>query len=81
LSFDNSFCSCVGGKNVTLAYSINNKQAQGSLDAASSRGFPIVVTLILVIAIVAVAAVIILIKRPKINAKNATISSELRALQ
>ena len=74
LSFDNSFCSCVGGKTVTLNYSVNDKPVQVSLKDESNGGFPIVIILILVIVIVAIAAVVILMRRPRTNTKNATVS-------
>ena len=62
LSFDNSFCSCVGGKNVTLEYSIT-QPASNSTQASSYEGLPIIEVLVLVVAIVAVTAVVILMKR------------------
>ncbi len=74
LSFDNSFCSCVGGKNVSLDYSVNDKPVQRSLAVGSNGGFPIVIILIFVIVIVAIAAVVILIRRPRTNTNNATVS-------
>jgi hypothetical protein len=79
LSFDNSFCSCEGGKNVTLNYSVNDKPAQGSLDVASSGDFPTVIILILVSVIVvvaSVAAVVILIRRPRTKTNPATVSPQ-----
>ena len=36
LSFDNSFCSCVGGKTVTLNYSVNDKPVQVSSQGGSN---------------------------------------------
>ncbi|MGA3290589.1 MAG: emp24/gp25L/p24 family protein [Candidatus Bathyarchaeia archaeon] len=74
LSFDNSFCSCIGGKNVTLEYSVNDKPVQGSLEVGSNGGFPIVIILILVIVIVAIAAVVTLMRRLRTNTNNATLS-------
>ena len=76
LSFDNSFCSCEGGKNVTLDYSVNDKPANGSLDVGSSGGFPLVIILILVIVIVAIAAVVILMRRPRTNTNTAAVSPQ-----
>ena len=72
MSFDNSFCSCEGGKNVTLDYSVN-KPVQGSLEAASNGGFPFATVLILAIVIVAVAAVVIMMTRPRTKANNAAL--------
>ncbi len=74
LNFDNLFCSCVGGKNVSLDYSVNDKPVQVSSQGGSKGGFPIVIILILVIVIVAIAAVVILMRRPRTNTNNATVS-------
>jgi hypothetical protein len=86
LSFDNSFCSCVGGKTVSLDYSVNdnpvqvssqsgsNKPVQVSAQGGSIGGFPLVVVLGLVFVIVVVAAVVILMRRPRTNTNNATAS-------
>ena len=72
LSFDNSFCSCAGGKTVTLNYSVNDKPVQVSSQAGSKGEFPIVIILILAIVIVAIAAFVILMRRSRANTKNAT---------
>lgn len=66
LSFDNSFCSCEGGKNVTLEYSVNKAVSSG-LDVASSGGFPVVPTVVLAAVIVAAATAVFLIRRPRAN--------------
>ena len=79
LSFDNSFCSCVGGKNVTLDYSVNDKPVQVSSQGGSdgsNGGFPIVIILVLVIVIVAIAVVVILMRRPRTNTNNAAVSPQ-----
>ena len=79
LGFDNSFCSCVGGKNVTLDYSVNDKPVQVSSPGGSNGGFPTLITLIFVIVILAVAAVVILMSL-KTNKNNTTVAPQLRAL-
>ena len=82
LSFDNSFCSCVGGKNVTLTYSINDKTAPGDLTAKSTAAFPDSTLTILVVVMVgvAVAVVVILMRRPETNPDAQRSASELPAL-
>ena len=70
LSFDNSFCSCVGGKTVTLNYSVNDKPVQVSSQGGSNGGFPFVIIIILVMVVVAIAVVVILIRRPRTNSTN-----------
>ncbi len=64
LSFDNSFCSCVGGKNVTLDYAVS-QPAKTSIEAKTNEGLPNVTELVLVAAIIAVAAVSILMKHAR----------------
>ena len=71
LSFDNSFCSCAGGKTVSLDYSVSDKPVQVSSQGGSNGGFPIVIVLVLVIVIVAIAAVVISMRRPRTNTNNA----------
>ena len=75
LSFDNSFCSCDGGKNVTLDYSVN-KPVQGSLEVGFNQGFPFVIVLILVIVIVAIAAVVVLMRRPRAKTSDSAVSQQ-----
>ena len=71
LSFDNSFCSCSGGKTVSLDYSVNDKPVQASSQGGPNGGFPIVIVLLLVIIIiVAIVAVVILMRRPRTDANN-----------
>ncbi len=72
LSFDNSFCSCVGGKNVTLEYSVNNKPTQVNLQSGSNGGFPIATAILLVAVIPAIAAVAISIRHLRGNTNNKT---------
>ena len=60
LNFDNSFCSCYGGKNVTLSYSIDDKTVQQSIQDSPYKGFPttptaLVLSVAIVISILAVA--------------------------
>lgn len=55
LSFDNSFCSCYGGKNVTLDYSVNDETVQSNFQS-SNAGFPIL-PIAITISIVFVIAV------------------------
>jgi multisubunit Na+/H+ antiporter MnhC subunit len=76
MSFDNSFCSCEGGKNVTLEYSVSNSGGT-SIEAASSEGFPVISALVLTAAIAAVSvvAVVFLIGRPKANLESAKVTS------
>ena len=74
LSFNNSFCSCAGGKNVTLDYSVNDKSVQVSSQEGSNEGFPIMITLILVIIIIAITAVVILTRSLRANTNNETVS-------
>ncbi|MGD0450414.1 MAG: emp24/gp25L/p24 family protein [Candidatus Bathyarchaeia archaeon] len=69
LSFDNSFCSCEGGKNVTLDYSVN-ASPQGSLNLWSNQGFAVVIVVILVVVILAVAVLVIMLRRAKTNVDN-----------
>ena len=45
LSFDNSFCSCYGGKNVTLDYSVNDKPVQVASQGGSYGGFPYLINI------------------------------------
>lgn len=75
LSFDNSFCSCEGGKNVMLTYSVS-KPVQGSLAAKSNQEFPFIIVLILVIVIVAAAVVVMMMRRQKINVNNAAVQPQ-----
>ena len=75
LSFDNSFCSCAGGKNVTLNYSVNDKSVQASSQGGSNGGFPLVIIPILAIIVVAIAVVVILIRHPRTkNTNNSTVN-------
>jgi hypothetical protein len=76
MSFDNSFCSCEGGKNVTLEYSVSNSGG-ASVEDASSEGLPVISALVLTVAIAAVAvvAVVFLIRRPKANSESAKVPS------
>ena len=76
LSFDNSFCSCEGGKNVTLNYSVNDKTAQGSLEVTSKGGFPTIIILILISASVAIVAVVILMRHQKTKTDTAMASPQ-----
>ena len=79
LSFDNSFCSCAGGKNVTLNYSVNDKSVQASSQGGSNGGFPLVIIPILAIIVVAIAVVVILIRHPRTkNTNNSTVSQATR---
>jgi hypothetical protein len=79
LSFDNSFCSCAGGKNVTLNYSVNDKPVQVSSQGGSNGGFPIVIILIFDIVVAAITAFVILIRRPRTNnTNNSTVSQVTR---
>ncbi len=79
LSFDNSLCSCAGGKNVTLAYSVNDKPVQASSQGGSNGGFPFVIIPILAIVVAAIAVVVILIRRPRTNnTNNITVSQATR---
>jgi len=74
LGFDNSFCSCFGGKNVTLDYSVNDKPVQASIQDKSNGEFPTDIALIVVIVIVAISAIIILMRRQTANTNNGTAS-------
>ena len=79
LSFDNSFCSCAGGKTVTLNYSVNDKPIQVSsqgMSNGSSGGLPIVIIPVLVIVIVAIAAFVILMRRSRTKTNKAAVSSQ-----
>jgi emp24/gp25L/p24 family/GOLD len=80
LSFDNSFCSCAGGKNITLDYTVNIKPVQGGLDVGSNAGFSLVIILILVIVIVAITAIVILMRHSRTNTDTAKVSPMLNAL-
>jgi hypothetical protein len=76
LSFDNSFCSCYGGKTVTLDYSITNKTVQVNSQSDSYNGFPIVpiVITLSVVIVIAISTVIILMRRLRTNTNNETVS-------
>ena len=76
LIFNNSFCSCEGGKNVTLNYSVNDKTAQGSLEVTSKGGFPTIIILILISASVAIVAVVILMRHQKTKTDTAMASPQ-----
>ena len=76
LSFDNSFCSCAGGKNVTLNYSVNDKPVPVSSQGGSNGGFPIVIIPVLAIVVAAIAVVVILIRRPRTNNTNNSMISQ-----
>jgi hypothetical protein len=80
LSFNNSFCSCVGGKNVALDYSVNDKPIQGSSNALSNGKFSALIIIVLAIVIAAGAAVVLLIRRLSANAKDASANPKLLAL-
>ncbi len=59
LTFDNTFCSCTTGKNVTLDYSVNNS-TQSSSESLFAAGFPIAIMVILAVAILTIAVVVIM---------------------
>lgn len=59
LTFDNSFCSCTTGKNVTLDYVVNNS-TQSISESLFAAGFPIAIMVILTIAILTIAIVVII---------------------
>jgi hypothetical protein len=59
LTFDNSFCSCTTGKNVTLDYSVNNS-TQSSSESLFEAGFPIAIIVIFAIAILTITVVVIM---------------------
>jgi hypothetical protein len=68
LSFDNSFCSCYGGKNVTLDYSVNDETVQAN-SQGSNVGFPILPSAITisVIFVIAVSSAALLMRRRRTN--------------
>ena len=67
LLFDNSFCSCYGGKTVTLNYSVNNKTDQVNTQSGSSQEFPIatIVIAVSVVVVIAIFSVVIVIRRQR----------------
>jgi hypothetical protein len=76
-TFDNSFCTCEGGKNVTLDYAVievSSTPVPLSSQGESNIGFPILITLIAVIVITTGVAAVIKIRRRKTNSNNETIS-------
>ncbi|MGA3060615.1 MAG: emp24/gp25L/p24 family protein [Candidatus Bathyarchaeia archaeon] len=77
LSFDNSFCSCYGGKTVTLDYSVNNETVQVSMQGGSYEGYPIapIVLTFGVASAIVISTVLILMRRLRTNTNNATVSS------
>jgi predicted phage tail protein len=80
LSFNNSFCSCVGGKNVELDYSVNGKPLQGSSNAGSNGKFSTLIIAMSVVVIAVAVAVVLLIRRLSANAKDASVAPKLPAL-
>jgi len=88
LSFDNSFCSCAGGKNVTLNYSVNQEPVQVRLPSGANTPFqvnsqsgfngalPLVIVLVLVIVIVAIASFVIFMRRSRAKNSNAVVTSQ-----
>ena len=74
LSFDNSFCSCAGGKNVTLSYEVNKNQSDNFSLGASSGSYPEVLALIGIAVALAAFAVAVLLKRVRINANKVVAS-------
>jgi len=71
LNFNNSFCSCVGGKNVTLNYSINDQTAKITQQNKTNAEPPAATEiLILIAAILSTAAVAILSNPKKTKQKN-----------
>jgi hypothetical protein len=59
LTFDNSFCSCTTGKNVTLDYVVNNS-TQSSSESLFEAGFPIAIIVIFALAILTITVVVII---------------------
>lgn len=67
LSFDNSFCSCYGGKTVTLDYTVNSKTVQVNSQVSFFEGssfIPIVIAFGLIF-VIAISTVAIFLKRKK----------------
>lgn len=65
LSFNNEFCSCEGGKNVTLDYAVN-QPAVSKVAASSTSSFPIAATALIIAAVAAaVVAAVILVRHRK----------------
>jgi hypothetical protein len=79
LGFDNSFCSCVGGKNVDLDYSVSDKPIQGSSNTASNEKFSTLIIIVLVAVIVAAVAVVISIRRLCTKTKDVSVTSKAAA--
>jgi predicted secreted protein len=65
MTFDNSFCSCEGGKNVTLDYTVNNGPVQINSQAGSNEEILIITAIIAVAIIITTSAVVISTKRRK----------------
>ena len=75
LIFGNSFCSCEGGKTVTLNYSINEKTISGSLEGTSDRLVSIVMVITLVSLVLVIVAVVILMRQQRNNANKQSLNS------
>jgi emp24/gp25L/p24 family/GOLD len=68
LIFDNSFCSCTTGKNVTLDYAVNDSTQLSS--EGLSIGFQIAVIIVLAFVILTIAAVVIIKTRLRTKPNN-----------
>lgn len=79
LSFDNSFCSCEGGKNVTLDYSVT-ASPQGSLNLQSNQEIALAILVILAIVILVVAILVIILRRAKTPADKATLQPQVASM-
>ena len=74
LGFDNSFCSCAGGKTVTLDYSVNDNQVQLSSQAGDNGLSFSTAAVLLIIVILVIVAVVILLTRLRASKNDATVS-------
>ena len=63
MSFDNSFCSCVGGKTVTLDYSINSKPVNSNSQAESDSSVPVGISALIIFCVVLAISVVIVLMR------------------
>ena len=74
LSFDNSFCSCVGGKNVILDYSVGlpvNATVSTNSEVSSAGGLPAIAVIVLVVVVLSLAAVVFFVRRSRLTAARA----------
>ncbi len=70
MTFDNSFCSCEGGKNVTLDYTVNKGLVQINTQAGPNEEVLIITAIIATAITIATSAVVFTMRRRKTNTNN-----------